>query len=131
MPTYSYQCQDCHAAFDRILRLADYDEPQTCPECGAGPAKRVITKVGFILKGDGWTGKNLRIKGQMARRRARLGAKEHEQKMDGPGVRLAPNVGGRRVDSWSEAQRLAKSEGKDTSTYEPLVRQERKEGKRA
>jgi hypothetical protein len=84
--------------------------------------------VGFVLRGDGWTGKNLKIKGQMARRRAKLAGKEREIKNDGPGVRLAPNVGGERVDSWAEAKRLAKSKGKDTSSYDGMVRKERAGG---
>lgn len=40
MPTYSYQCPNCGAQFDRILRLIDYDLPQNC-SCGA-PAEKVI-----------------------------------------------------------------------------------------
>ncbi len=33
MPTYAYRCA-CGASFERILRVADYDQPQTC-ECGS------------------------------------------------------------------------------------------------
>lgn len=40
MPTYQLQCSNGHV-FDRYLKLANYDDPQTC-ECGA-PAKRQIT----------------------------------------------------------------------------------------
>jgi putative FmdB family regulatory protein len=131
MPTYSYQCPACETQFDRVLRLADHESPQFC-ECGCeDQAKRVISPVGFVLRGDGWTGKNMKIKGQMAKRRQRLAGKEHEQKMDGPGVRLAPNVNGERVDSWSEAKKLAKSQGKETSSYDSHIRTERQRGKRA
>lgn len=129
MPTYTYRCEACEHQFERTLRLTEFDDPQACPECAAIPAKRIITApVGFVLRGDGWTGKNLKIKGQMARRRAKLAGKEREIKNDGPGVRLAPNVGGERVDSWAEAKRLAKSKGKDTSSYDGMVRKERAGG---
>jgi putative FmdB family regulatory protein len=129
MPTYTFKCEACDHQFDRILRLAEFDDPQACPECAVIPAKRIIGgPVGFVLRGDGWTGKNLKIKSQMAKRRAGLAAKEREIKNDGPGVRLAPNVGGERVDSWSEAQRLAKSKGKDTSSYDKMIRKERAGG---
>lgn len=40
MPTYTFRCSDCGAVFDKILRLAQYNDPQTC-SCGK-PAKRVI-----------------------------------------------------------------------------------------
>ena len=46
-------------------------------------------------------------------------------KRDGPGITLAPNVSGERVESWADAQKLAASKGKDTSSYESLVRKER------
>jgi hypothetical protein len=105
--------------------LADFDQPQLCG-CGTqDPAKRVITQpVGFVLRGDGWSGKNIKIKRQMAKRRERLAVKENELKQDGPGVRLAPNVNGERVDSWSDAQKLARSKGRDGSSYDKLVRKE-------
>jgi hypothetical protein len=38
---------------------------------------------------------------------------------------LAPNVDGERTDSWSDATKLAKSKGKDTSGYEKYARKER------
>lgn len=131
MPTYTYKCSGCGNEFERILRIVEFDDPQVC-ECGCEePAKRIIAApVGFILRGDGWTGKNIRVKGQMTKRRQSLAGKEHERKMDGPGVRLAPNVGGERVDSWSEAKRLAKSKGKDTSSYDAKIREERAGGRR-
>jgi putative FmdB family regulatory protein len=123
MPIYTYRCQTCEHQFETVLRLAEYDDPQACPECAATPAKRIIaSSVGFVLRGDGWAGKNLKVKGQMARRRERLADKEREQRHDNPGMRLAPNVGGERVDSWAEAKKLAKSKGKDTSSYDGVIR---------
>lgn len=131
MPTYTYKCSSCDTQFEQVLPLANHSDPQDCPECGEGPAEQIVTSpVGFVLRGDGWTGKNIKIKGQMAGRRRRLATKEHEQKMDAPGIHLAPNVGGERVDSWVEAKRLAKSRGKDTSSYDGMVRKERTGGRR-
>lgn len=39
MPLYTYECENGHR-FDRIMRLKDYRQPQTC-DCGL-EAKRVI-----------------------------------------------------------------------------------------
>ena len=125
MPTYAYECETCKIAFEKILPISRYDEPQECPECGAGPAKKLVTAPNFILRGDGWAGQNLRIKRQMEKKNQRLSSKEREIKNDAPSVRLAPNVEGQRVDSWSEASKLAKSKGKDTSGYDRLARKEK------
>jgi len=127
MPTYTFKCQSCTHQFDKVLPVSDYKQPQICPECGQSPTQRVLGPVDFVLRGDGWTGKNIRIKNQMSRRRKKLEGKENELKRDGYGMTLAPNVDGERVDSWAEAQKLAKSKGKDTSSYEANVRKERKE----
>lgn len=125
MPTYSYYCDECDSEFEKILSISRYDEPQSCTECGHHPARKLVTATNFILRGDGWAGKNNRIAGQMRRKNQRLAGKEREWKKDA-GVRLAPNVEGERVDSWSDASKLAKSKGKDTSGYDRLARTEKK-----
>ena len=127
MPTYSYRCDDCELDFDKILPISRYDEPQDCPDCGAGPAKKMVTRPNFILKGDGWAGKNNRIAGQMRKKNQRLDAKQRERsRSSSGGVTLAPNVEGERVESWSDASKLAKSKGKDTSGYDRLAAKEKK-----
>lgn len=123
MPTYDYECPSCGDAFERVLPLAEYNTPQTC-ECGS-QAVKVISAVGFVLKGDDWPGKNLRVKQQMAAKNKILSKKQEERKRDAPGVKLAPNVGGERVDSWSDAQKLAASKGLNASSYASKVAEER------
>jgi hypothetical protein len=109
-----------------MLRIANYRDPQECPECGHGPAKKLISGgSGFILRGDGWAGKNNRVKGQMRRKNQRLKGKEEAWKQDA-GINLTPNVGGEQVGSWSDASKLAASQGKDTSGYNKLARKEKK-----
>jgi putative FmdB family regulatory protein len=126
MPIYSYQCEnaECGHAFEHSLPISEYKSPQDCPEC-EGSTKKLITPIGFILKGDDWAGKNLRIKKQMATKNRHLSGKENEMKRDGPRMTLAPNVGGERVESWADAQKLAASKGKETSSYNSLVHKER------
>ena len=81
----------------------------------------------MIFKGDGWSTKNERIKRQMRAKNKKLDARSNEMKRDtNVGGTLAPNVDGERVDSWSDAQKLAKSKGKNTDSYEPLVQKEKK-----
>ena len=127
MPNYSYQCQnpDCGEHFDKMLPVSKYDEPQVCPVCGHSSEKQ-IHSVGFVLRGDSWPGKNIRIKNQMAHKNRRLTAKQNEKKRDAPPVQLAPNVGGERCESWADAKKLARSKGKETSSYDSLIRKEKR-----
>ena len=124
LPTYAFACTKCEIHFDRILKLAEYETPQVCPECGAS-AQRLIGTPGFILVGDGWPSKAGRIRKQMQKKNERLESKTQARVKDQPMITLTPNVGGERVDSWGEAQKLAASKGKDASTYDAVVRKER------
>ena len=105
--------------------MDDHAIPQPCPSCGHSNEKIFKPTTNFILKGDGWTGKNLRIKNQMREKNKKLDARTSEMKRDQPNVSLAPNVDGERVDSWADAQKLAKSKGKNTESYAPLVAKEK------
>lgn len=126
MPLYSYRCDSCELDFDDSAKIAEYQDPRPCPECGADSPRTMGDRFpGFVLKGDDWPGKNLRVKQQMARKNERLAGREREMKGDGMVPSLAPNVDGERTDSWSEATKLAKSKGKDTSGYEKYARKER------
>jgi putative FmdB family regulatory protein len=122
MPLYDYRCDKCHTKFEKMVFLADLDKLVSC-ECGY-TAQRQISAVNFNLPGNDFPGKNNRIKQQMAVKNAKLNAKQDVMKREAPGMTLAPNVGGERVDSWADAQRLAKDKGKDTASYAPLVAKE-------
>ena len=125
MPVYEYECPKC-GVFERVLKMCEANEPQAC-ECGE-EAKKIISKTGFVLKGDSWPGKAARVRGQMEKKNRKLGTKQDERLRDQPPVTLAPNVDGERTGSWAEAKKLAKSKGKDTSTYDPMVRKEKAMG---
>lgn len=127
MATYPYECSACETPFEFEMRMSEYDSKATypCPSCGSEDTHRVFTPPYVSFVGDGWATKNNRVAGQMKKKNERLAAKEREQKGDGMVPRLAPNVGGERVGSWSEAAKLAKSKGKDTSGYERLARKDK------
>ena len=129
MPTYSYRCTKCEVEFEKMLRIANYKDPQDCPECGTGPAKKLITVVNFNLPGDDFPGKNNRIAGQMRRKNNRLDKKQDERKFYEKKMTLAPNVEGEQTDSWGDAAKLAKEKGKSTAGYERLARKEKKEAR--
>jgi putative FmdB family regulatory protein len=126
MPIYAFHCDDCDSDFDKVLPISRYKEPQNCPGCGTGPARKLVTATNFILRGDGWAGKNNRIKNQMAKKNQRLDAKQVERKRGGSTVTLAPNVEGERVETWSDASKLAKAKGKNTTGYDKRAAVEKK-----
>lgn len=53
MPIYEFRCSPCGHEFERLQKVSDPD-PKKCPECGALKLVRVISPVGFRLKGGGW-----------------------------------------------------------------------------
>lgn len=122
---YHYTCNDCEIKYTANIPMDDHDIPQPCPECGKKIEKDWRPTTNFILKGDGWAGKNERIKNQMKKKNERLDARQNEMKRDQPNVTLAPNVDGERVDSWSEARSLAASKGKNTQSYDAMVAKEK------
>lgn len=122
MPIYDYKCEVCGASFERSVSRQDFSKPQTC-DCGES-APREIGDVGFVLKGDGWFGKNLKLRRQMAAKNRRLDEKGRERRHDA-GVRLVPNVNGERVDSWEEARQLAAAGGLSTEGYDAKIREEK------
>ena len=119
MPRYEFTCPKCETQFDRVLSFADRDQPQACT-CGEA-AKKALGTPNFVLRGDGWTGKNIKIQGQMTAKNRHL---THKSK-DRPTDKLVPNVGGEEVGSWKEAKHVAASKGKDTSSYDALIRKEK------
>lgn len=120
MPTYAYTCPKCSDHFDRVLSMSERDLPQTCA-CGDVAYKVVGSGPSFVTKGDGWTGKNIKIQGQMLNKNRRLSGKSR----DLPQQHLVPNVGGEEVGSWLEAKHLAASKGKDTTGYDQMIRKEK------
>jgi putative FmdB family regulatory protein len=52
MPTYQYECKDCHHRFDLFQKFSE-DALTMCPTC-EGTVRRVIQNVGVVFKGSGW-----------------------------------------------------------------------------
>lgn len=127
MAIYPYECESCETSFEIEMSMSKYDSKTkfACPACDSEETRRIFTVPYVNFSGDGWATKNNRIAGQMRDKNKRLAVKEREQKGDGMVPTLAPNVGGERVGSWSEAAKLAKSKGKDTTGYERLARKDK------
>lgn len=124
MPTYDFTCNVCGSTFEKVLRISEYDTPQTCPKCGSENTTRRVSCTNFVLVGDSWPSKNARVKSQMKKRRKCAGKRMADHAA--PQELLVPNVNGERTESWADAQKLAASKGKDASGYDPLVQKEKR-----
>ena len=53
MPIYEYECTACGHKLEAIQKMSD--EPlKDCPDCSKTTLKKLISAVGFRLKGSGW-----------------------------------------------------------------------------
>ena len=96
---YDYKCPECGTQVEKIHSMKV--SPEVLCECGAQMQRVIYGGTGVIFKGNGWTTKNIRVKGQMAKRRADIKSRQEK-----PGEML-PNVGGDVVDTWTDAAHLA------------------------
>lgn len=55
MPCYEFECPKCHYVVELKLSMDDETLPLCCgDDCNAIEMKRIISKTGFQLKGNGW-----------------------------------------------------------------------------
>src|SRR6185295_19502582 len=53
MPLYEYECEACNHRFERIQKFSD-PLVETCPKCGKGPVRKLISSPAIQFKGSGW-----------------------------------------------------------------------------
>ena len=54
MPLYEYECEACHHRFERIQKSYSDAPIETCPTCGKGPVRKLISSPAIQFKGSGW-----------------------------------------------------------------------------
>jgi putative FmdB family regulatory protein len=80
MPIYEYRCTDCGHRLEALQRLAD--QPLlVCPACGKESLTKLMSAVGFQLKGSGWYATDFKHSGSKP---AEKGAKS-DAANEGPG----------------------------------------------
>lgn len=52
MPTYEYECQQCHERVEAVQKFSDA-ALTVCPRCG-GELRKVFSAVGIVFKGSGF-----------------------------------------------------------------------------
>ena len=63
MPIYEYECGDCGHRLEVLQRITD-DRLTTCPSCSKDALKKLVSPVGFQLKGTGWYETDFKNKGK-------------------------------------------------------------------
>ena len=53
MPLYEYECEACAHRFERIQKFSD-PPVDTCPTCGKGPVRKLLSSPAIQFKGSGW-----------------------------------------------------------------------------
>jgi putative FmdB family regulatory protein len=53
MPLYEFSCPSCGHQFEEMKRLAQRDEPEPCPSCGASATREIS---GAAIHGGGGGG---------------------------------------------------------------------------
>lgn len=122
MPTYDYKCGSCSKVMEVIHRMSETPEVE-CPDCKSTMEKQFSpTRVGFIIKGF-TPGKAIKWEKDRRAKNADLGMRQLERYGTGP--TLQPNVAGMEVDSWRDAQKVAKEAGMSAESYEPHIEKEK------
>jgi putative FmdB family regulatory protein len=118
MPIYEYRCTDCGHRLEALQRLAD--QPLlVCPACGKESLTKLMSAVGFQLKGSGWyatdfkhSGSKPADKGTAKSDAANEGAGSAEK---AEGADATASSGDNKTDAKTAAAPSA-SESKTTST---------------
>lgn len=122
MPTYEYRCDQCGIVEEHIHRMSEFPDIK-CKDCDI-KMTRLISKniAGFSIRGGSssihWREKRNRIKNSEYLKK--------KQKDKYGELKVQPNIAGVQVDSWSDAQKMAKEAGMDHESYTPYVEAEKK-----
>ena len=130
MPLYEFKCPSCSFSDEYFHHMSEDKKEHFCPECKEEMQRIFCTN--FNIK-DGLTGpppsKVHREKNYRYRRSEML---KKKQKDNHAVQKLVPNVANKEgkpeiFDSWKEASKYAKSEGKNEKSFEPMIQKEKSE----
>jgi len=122
MPTYNYLCAKCNRTDEQIHGIKETPDI-ICPVCGSAMFRAFTPNIGgFIIKG-GTPATHYREKRLREKKNEKLALKQKQVHGDGP--KIQPNIAGMEVDTWRDAQKLAKEAGMNSESYQPWVEKEK------
>jgi len=54
MPLYEYECESCGKRFEKIIQKFSDPPPESCPHCGKGPVRKLLSSPAIQFKGSGF-----------------------------------------------------------------------------
>ena len=129
MPMYEFTCADCKILEEYFHSMSEEKREHNCSQCGK-PMNRVFS-VNFSIK-DGHTGpppSKIMRENKYREKRSKIMDKKQRAAHSVP--KLVPNVQNKDgkteiFDTWNEASKFAKSDGKDAKSFEPMIQKEAK-----
>lgn len=107
MPIYEYRCEQCGHELEIMQKLADAPLID-CPQCQQATLRKLISPVGFRLKGGGWYETD--FKSGNKRNLADSGDKS-DKKADG-----ADKTGGAKSESTAKTEKTGKADSGKTGS---------------
>lgn len=82
MPRYEYECQGCGERFTVVQKISELDQQEVpCPSCSDTDTIRIVHGgTGFVLKGDGWVGRDIRERNNRAKNSEKMDKKMRDHK---------------------------------------------------
>jgi putative FmdB family regulatory protein len=124
MPLYEYQCESCQDRFEKIQK--SYSDPplETCPKCGKGPVRKLISSPAIQFKGTGWYitdyAKKSSSDGQTGGSTGASDKSEKSEKSD-------KSEKAEKTESKSDAKADAKSDASTSSSTPPAAKTSKRE----
>lgn len=112
MPLYAYKCPKCGAKFDRLLRLADYAQPQQC-YCGTY-AEKQVTAAAVI---PDYAPYNCPVTGKLI-----SGRRQHEENLKRQGCRVLETGESTQIIKQREAEERAFDKAVEETTEEFIAK---------
>jgi putative FmdB family regulatory protein len=117
MPIYEYRCGACGHELEVLQKLS---EPplSDCPECHKPSLSKLISPVGFQLKGSGWYATDFKSSGKPAEKsngKSGEAAKPADAKGESSGGAKSDASDGAKSESSGESKAIAKADTSSTS----------------
>jgi putative FmdB family regulatory protein len=122
MPIYEYRCTDCGHRLEALQRLADAPL-LVCPACGKESLTKLMSAVGFQLKGSGWYATDFKHSGSKPVDKAAAKSDAANESASGAekgeGATPAAAAGDQKSDAKTAAKPAASDSTSSTSEAKP------------
>jgi putative FmdB family regulatory protein len=121
MPAYEYKCEDGH--MQSMVHKVSESPLVNCQECGKPMRRYASGGSGAYVKGT-TVGKYYKEDRLRRRKNAEMAVKQFERY--GGQNKLVPNVNGEEVETWKDAEKIAKGEGVvNTRKFSKFINEEK------